>query len=679
MEEDLIPSPSHQRKTMPDHAQELTFLMAKSTQEIRTQRLLADGWSPGEKYDKATKTSPDIKPFSRLEESRRKEYLDGAASAVMALMDEGFVVSRSETPDVALSDTVRQDITAFLVSTGRDAAAANETVDAIEAAGFTIRRGPSKALRRMEAFFEMSSQGRVADGDEAVIFLQSTVNMARKEGMDIADINAFIRQKNDEYGIHVEGLDRRSEVRRVIESLRRDYDEAFEIERRERIAGGAPVVVGGSLARASDITAVTAFAVERARRSVVPKLLAMKDGALREEALASLSEYETSLSQAFERRELGYGTEGKRALDSAARCDREIQRLQEDASERLMRWKGFRWYEKIFIPRPDGVDRARLAELQERRTKAMAEYVRLLNKEIDAERLYILPDGSVARLTVQIRDGQPAVALSFRSETSSQTSRRLFLADGSFREMTVTAEASRLDMDTSSLHPATREGLQKKMEDLSQQVSKALADVRESREQVSSSPLSVTTTSLSQAYENAVHREALEGPAAQQQLRRERQEKKDAEAARRAALDKKEEMPSLHPHLAGDITPREVEVLMAYRLYGGKGEDFKKMIEDLKEKRRVVYEGTATWRRTEAWDGPDVPTKRVFIGLRLGGDGLVYVYNPNTSQDLGRVSDVLGSGRNLNFGGTVPDQKKKQKQEKKQQDEALRRGRPLNA
>ncbi len=651
------PQPTTRRAgTMPPEAQELTYLLARQMQSRESARLLEDGWTPGDAHDEERKVSPSVLPFGRLSESQRKEWLDGASNAVMALLDGGYDVGRSETPDIALADDMRAEAVGLLVSAGRSRDAADAAVDAIEAAGFTIRRGPSKAMRRMESYFEMTMGGRMEDLTDIPTYVMATVNMARGEGIAMDEVNAFIDAANRRYnlapaGLAVKPLTRASEEERIFRDMCRIYDRSFDDERRARVFAGAAVTADGRLSE-DGAAAVARKAVERSREKVLPMLLSLNDG-MSGDLAGRLEDYERLSVERFQCRELGYGGRWKEELDAAAACGRRLRELQEDYDDRMLRWNNYRWYEKVFIPRPDPPRSEVVDGLRKEMLTHAAEYAERFNADRGASLVYRLADGTLAKVSMQVQDdsGLPVLTVSRRRGMEYTTERRLYLADGSFTATSKTREtASPADAGRIPVTDISDRDFAVKVGDLQAEVEMALFATRDRQ---APAPARATQASLTETLE-AARTHGVPAPG----------RGKDAEESRRARPERErdEEMPALHPHLAGDITPRDVEILQAFRLHGGRGEDFKKMIEDLKDKRVVMYTGPVTYRRTHPWDeGVNVETRRVSIMLRLGADGWLRVCNPNNGAELGYPEKVLGSNQRLDYDIIRNERRKKKK------------------
>ncbi len=664
-QENITPQP---QRSMPPEAQRLTFEMARGLQQADRKRYLDEGWTLAEKHDGAAKETPYVKTFDRLDSDQKKPYFDTAANAVMVLLEEGYSLSPSATPETPLPDDVRRAAEDTLVSAGRTRKDASAAVDAIEAAGFSIGMPLSPDLKQMEGFYEMSLPEMEGDEDAAVT---ATLNMARKKGFSLKDMNAFLQGLNNTRAIDgrspVPLLTVEGEAQRLAAGIAGDYEKAYARHRDDiSAAQGAAVTPEGRLLDRDREALAVRRAVETARQGILYKLDAIRDADMRGRVLVSVAEAE----KAFMAQAAPEGAAAEKAwtrtLALAKVKDEEMRDMREAHEEAVRRWRGLRWYEKIFIPRPLAPDGKRMRELQEEKAALLEQCRQEFNRENDDIRAMVLPDGTYAKIGMQVRDGSPVLAMATEREGQVSTTQRIMLADGTFRELSAAAERDRVSEEArAAAEPVTEAALLRRYESLTQELSREMErrveDVREDTVREKTMPVS-----LEEAY--AAHRGHEERREAQQEQRSEAERKDEQREQARRKKEDDEWMPSLHPNLAGDISQKDVDILMAFRFNGGRKEDVQGMIDSLKEKKNVVYTGFVTYRPAESYDGNRyIPVRRVSIGLRLGSDGHITVYNPATGKDMGPVRKALASPSLSSARKQVKpeDKQKKQKQDEK--------------
>lgn len=664
-QENITPQP---QRSMPPEAQRLTFEMARGLQQADQKRYLDEGWTLAEKHDVAAKETPYIKTFDRLDSDQKRPYFDTAANAVMVLLEEGYSLSPSATPETPLPDDVRRSAEDALVSAGRTRKDASAAVDAIEAAGFSIGMPLSPDLKQMDGFYEMSLPEMGGDEDAAVT---ATLNMARKEGFSLRDMNAFLQGLNNTRVIDgrspVPLLTVEGEAQRLAAAIAKDYEKAYAGHRDDMVAAqGAAVTPEGRLLDRAQEALATRRAVETARQQILYKLDAVRDAEMRSRVLGAVAEAE----KAFMAKAAPEGAVAEKAwtrtLALAKKKDEEIRDLHENHEKAVRKWQRLRWYEKIFIPRPLAPDKKNLQALQEEKM-ALLEQCRLeFNKENDAIRAMTLPDGTYAKIGMQIKDGAPVLTLAKEFDGAVSTTQRVMLADGTFQELSAAMEQTPVSEELrAAAAPVTEAAMLRRYESLTQELAREMESRQEETHEEARKDR-VQSVSLEEAY--AAHREHEERREAHREQRSEAERKEEQREQARRKKENDEWMPSLHPNLAGDISQKDVDILMAFRFNGGRKEDVQSMIDSLKEKKNVVYTGFVTYRPAESYDGNRyIPVRKVSIGLRLGSDGHITVYNPATGKDMGPVRKALASPSLSSARKQVKpeDKQKKQKQDEK--------------
>lgn len=641
-----------EKGVMPPEAQHLTYMMARNMQAAEAERLVRAGWIYGEKHDAALRESPALRPFEGMDYEQKRPYLDASANAVMVLLDGDFTLQPSQDPQIPLPDGIRKDAETLLVSRGRSAEDARAAIDAIEAAGYSVEKAPSKDMRKMEAYFKMAAGGIEPSSEDARTLIRSTVNMALKEGIAYDEINAFIKAKNDTYGVTAALISPESEARRMIAEMTAEYERSFD----ETMASSPslPVTVPGLRNRIlsdGDFLRVYGDAVRAARKKVVPKIEELKDPGLRKALYEKLDAFEHG--EFFERRRKetsGLTGSWKTRLDQAVEASDALNKCREDYRLAMERWTAFKWYEKIFIPKPlNPVEEIRT--LEQRRNDAVAALSGAWKTDHASGLLRIDEEsGCAVQASLSLSEkGRPVLSLKrMVAGELVEESKLAFLRDGSCREVLSSVNegaSSKAKMQLTKMRAVFRIN----EEELKTELSSATVLARQYRlvqEQKNALALKYSLLQIREKLED--HRMDME-----RESQRSKEERRRMQKDRKDAEERKEKMPTLHPHLAGDITPKDVEILKAYRLQGGRGKDLQNIIDSLKEKKEIVVEGTVTHRRTHSWDPPTVPTDRVYIGLRFAADGHIKIFNPVSGRDMGDVRTVLSMPHNLDFGGTA--------------------------
>ncbi len=655
-------------KTMPPQAQQLTYIMAQQMHAAETARLIRDGWSLGEKLDEAKKESPVLRPFDKMSYQQKSSYLDGSANAVMALLGADFILEPSANPEMAIPSGQRKEAEKTLAGLGWTAADVNAAIDAIEAAGYVVKKGPTKGVKMMDAYFTMATEGQPVSPEEAEPIILSTLNMARKEGLPLSDMNVFLRAKNAEYGYRppMPMLTPQSEADRIAESLKAEY-EASWTETLQRTPT-SPVSVPGlqrTVLSDNDFLAVWGDAVRDARMKVVARTSAVRDPEIRKLVFASLSAFEHGdFFDRHQKEETAVGGRWKEALDAVMEATAAIDAKRSQYDTDLRRWRAFKWYEKVFIPRPTAPTAA-IAELEERRLtivekmrQAYAEDHNVLMQPDPAGTFTITPTLSLSK------QGRPVLTLERKlADGTKETSTLLFMKDGTVRDVTDTAAGTK---------PEPR------------RITQAEAVLRQREEQLIEELKAAATLARQYRISEERRRELLpknDMNEVYRLLEKRRLEKEAvgktalaiAELRRRQRQEQQETMPSLHPNLAGNISQKDVDILKAYRLNGGRGKDLQGVIDSLKEKQQIVVDGTMTYRRTHSYDPATVPTNRVMIGLRLGADGHISVFNPVNGAEIGPVRQVFGTKKNLDFSDAFVRAEEQQEKKQEKQERQPRR------
>lgn len=663
-QENIKPQP---QRSMPPEAQRLTFEMARGLQQADQKRYLDEGWTLSQKHDDAAKETPYVKTFDRLDSDQKKPYFDTAANAVMVLLDEGYKLSPSPSPEIPLPSDVRRSAEEALVAAGRSKGDARSAVAAIEAAGFMIEIPMSPELKKMDAFYDMSLPEMGGDEDAA---LTATLNMARKEGFSMKDINVFLKEKNEER--QADGLrplpllTKEGEAQRLAGVIAKEYDKAYEKHRDEMVArAGAAVSVDGRLLDRAQDALATKRAVETARQEILYKLDAVKDAEMRGLAVAAVSKTETAFMERVEQEAAPIEKPWMKTLSLAKQKDEQIRDLHEKHETAMKRWRRLRWYEKIFVPRPLAPDKKVLSELQEEKADLLEQCRQEFNRENDDVRTVVFPDGGFSKIGMQIRDGNPVLAMSTQRDGLVSTTQRIMLADGTFEELSSTSERESVpDSVREVARPSTEAAMLRLYESLTQELSREMERQDEDRrEDVRQEK--IQTVSLEEAY--AAHREFLERRETEKEAVRTEETRERHQETQRRKREDAEWMPSLHPNLAGDISQKDVDILMAFRFNGGRKEDVQHMINTLKEKKEIVYTGFVTYRPTEAYDGERlIPVRKVSIGLRVGANGNIQAFSPSTGKILGPVDKALSSP---SLSSVRKKEKPEEKQKKQKKDE----------
>ena len=661
-QENIKPQP---QKAMPPEAQRLTFEMARGLQQADQKRYLDEGWTPSQKHNDAAKETPYVKTFDRLDSDQKKPYFDNAANAVMVLLDGGYKLSPSASPETPLPEDVQRSAVDALVAAGRTKADAKAAVDAIEAAGFSIELPLSQDLKKMSGFYEMSLPEMGDDEDAAVT---ATLNMARKEGFSLKDINTFLQELNKQRvsdGLNpVPLLTKEGEAQRLAADIAKDYEKAYARHRDEMVgAQGAAVMPDGRLLDRAQDALATRRAVETARQEILYKLDAIKDADMRNIVLGNVSSAEKAFMAKAAPEEVAKEKTWTKTLALAKKKDEQIRELHETYEKAFKKWQRLRWYEKIFIPRPLAPDKKKLQELQEEKQDLLEQCRLEFNKENDGIRAMTLPDGTYAKIGMQIKDGNPVLTLAKEFDGAVATTQRIMLADGTFQELSAAMEQTPVSEELrAAAEPVTEAAMLRRYESLTQELThemerqeeEAREDVQKAKEQ---------TISLEEAYE--AHQKYEERHEVRQEQQKEAEQRKEYQEKARRRKEDDEWMPSLHPNLAGDISQKDVDILMSFRFNGGRKEDVQGMIDSLKEKKNVVYTGYVTYRPAESYDGNRyIPVRRVAIGLKLGNDGHITVYNPATGKDMGPVRKALASP-SLNSARKRVNPEEQQKKQKK--------------
>ena len=628
---------------MSPEAQALTYTMARQMQAEDAARKLRDGWSYASTEDVSKKESPALRPFDKLDYGAKKPYLDASANAVMLLLDKDFTLSVAAPGGQAIPPDVRLEAEAALMAAGRTREEAAAAIDAVSASGFTIGKAPSKGLRLMEAYFEMASQKSVSGAEEAETYILSTVNMARKKGYSFEDINVFIKEKNEMYGSRVAMLSADGEKNRLLESFKAEYESAYEEALRGfpttpfSVPGTSRTVLGDY-----DFYNVYNAALEDARSRTVPRIEALPEQELRDALYAEMDRFERDEFFTRHRAEdSGIKGQWKEAMDEAVAASEALSRKNKEYSAAMQKWRGYKWYEKLFIPKPER-PAEELKVLEQRRNEAVRKLSAAWRQDHPSFQV-MGPEGrqSVVSTTVSLsQKGRPVLSLKERDAEGRETVllTQLFMRDGSVRDVT--------NLDGASPEDRVR-------------ISKMNQVLRERNAALSEEVKVAATLAMAHRLSEA-RREELTSTAGLQEVRRERAQVREngltATEELRQRLDKEREFvrqraetvrqeqetgPSLHPNLAGDITPKDVEILKAYRLNGGKGRDLQGIIDALKEKKEIVVTGTMTFQRTHSYDPVVLPVQTVCVGLRLGAGGSLIVFNPNNRKELGTVRNVL--------------------------------------
>lgn len=663
-------TPTPQSKMTPEQ-QRLTFEMARGLQETAARQYLDDGWSLAERHDEAARETPLVKSFDRLDSEQKKPYFDTAANAVMQLLDDGFSLAPSQEPEMPLPLNVRKAAEEALMRGGRTLAEAQGAVDAIEAAGFSIGMPVNRSLQKMEAFYEMSMTEMDGDMHAAIT---ATKNMALRSGFPVKEINAFLTHRNDELmasGSSLEKLLTTDDVVRwKARDLTREYDKAYASFREQAAARGAAVAPDGRLLDEAEHALAAKRATEKARGAILGPLYGIKDEGLREGVIAILEQKERSLLGGREETAPADDRRWAATLGEARKVEERMLEMQEKHAEAVKRWKALRWYEKVFVPRPLPMDQKAMQELQQEHDALLERCRREFNESVEGRRAMRLEDGTVVKIGMQVADGRPSLTLALDRDGVVETTQRLFLADGSFTELTAavqmqrTAKMAGLAKEAELVTMATA---LRRFESMTQTVEREMdrsRDPQRQEQRIREEPV----VSLRQAYE--AYDRAMDASLTRTEERRQVQEQ--AEKAERQRVQKKEDdewMPSLHPNLAGDISQKDVDILMAFRFNGGKKEDVQSMIDSLKEKKQIVYTGYITYRPAEGYDGARyIPVKHVAIGLRVGSDGRINVYNPNTGKDMGPIRKALASPSLNSARKPSREAEKQKKQQKKKED-----------
>jgi len=651
---------------MTPEQQRLTFEVARGLQAGAAKRYLADGWSLSEKHDETTRETPLVKSFDRLSDDQKKPYYNGAANAVMQLLEEGYGLAPSETPDIPLPEDIRKSAERSLVAGGRTEAEARDAVDAIEAAGFAIAAPLSPEMKKMQGYYKMSV---VEMGDEKFA-VSATINMAFKEGIRYEDINAFLQQRNasvaDMGGRALHPLlSEQDAADWIVKDLSKEYAKALNFHRDEAARRGAAVLPDGSLADASENALASRRAIETARETIIPALGRVPEP-LRTGVIKGLMSEEGRFASKMSD-DVSVGSQ--RWMDTLAKArekDMEILDIKEEHEAAMRRWKNLKWYEKVFVPRPLPPDKKTLDTLMKEREDLMAQCRMEFNEDNDAVRTMRLADGSVAKIGMRVDDGNLSLLMAVDRDGLMQMTQRVFLPGGSYNELSASKEMAR-----SAAVQALAGSAELVPEDVLMQRFDTMT--RTIKEEMELSPQDRLSSKKDSA-ESVVSLE--EAYAAHERYQKERalaeERKTETEGKEKAAEERKEQgewMPSLHPNLAGDISQKDVDILMAFRFNGGKKEDVLGMIDSLKEKKQIVYTGFVTYRPAEGYDGNRyIPVKHVSIGLRLGNDGHITVYNPNTGKDLGSIRKALASPSLNSARKPVKDTEKEKKQQKKKED-----------
>lgn len=627
------PQPAPEGK-MPPEAQRLTYLMAKEMQTSEAGRLAATGWTYAPALNASKKESPALRPFDKMESEQKRPYLDKAANAVMVLLDNGYSLSPSSEPDVAISADIRQNVERVLVREGRTAEESRKAVDAIEAAGFSVVPGPSKGLKMMEAYFEMATNGGPDNAEDARVAILSSINMARKQGIRLGDINAFIKEKNAQYGTDVRQITKEEEKQRLIGLLKAEYEKSWNVA--YQVAPLSYVDVPGSemkIMRESDFMRVYIDAVNDTRKSLVPQLEKIRDAGLRKEVYETLADFEKKdFFTGHLETECCIKDGWKEKFDEAIGVSKEIAALREKEAGSLKQWENYRWYEKIFIPKP---------RPDERLEKE------LLSRQKDASEAVSDAYGSAhaddtekdVQVSIDMDNGEgPVLSLKLvENGRIVEETKTLVRQDGSTMELSLDGE----------YYPAyvLSKSMGRKKEELLQELKAAMvlsAQYQMSQEQRKELALPKDMKDIYQEQE-------LRRSEVMQDLKTLR----GGDLRKEKELDhrrKDEEIPSLHPNLAGDITPKDVYILKAFMLKGSDGKGLQDIIDALKEKKAIVFDGTMAESRMHPWDTSYLE-KKVYIGLRLGATGNVIVTNPISGKDIGTVRSVFGYEKDLDFSG----------------------------